>query len=396
MEIKVPNPNNLPTLDYRKWIPLQGNLKDLSKANYNKLKQALTTHGYIVPAFLWRNPEDNSYYIIDAHQRHRVLLNEDMQPYELPYILIEAEDKQDAAQKLLTISSQYGTITQEGIDAFMATYELPELEMYEAVSFDALPYLGQSDEPEVEEDDPPEVSSEPAISKLGEIYELGEHRLMCSDSTDFGSVSDLMGGQLADMVFTDPPYGVDYQSRVDEKRRKGWGKIENDDLTGAKLQDFLALSLNNYGCSRYICSNWQSYIDFELALGKPNSLIVWDKGSIGLGAGYRNQHEFILFYGKLEHNSEQNVWTITRDNEYAHPTQKPLAISARAINNSSQEGEIVLDLFGGSGSTLIACEQLKRKCYMMELDPKYCDVIRKRYSAIINREDWQETTPVIT
>jgi DNA modification methylase len=396
VEIKVPNPNNLPTLDYRKWIPLQGNLKDLSKANYNKLKQALTTHGYIVPAFLWRNPEDNSYYIIDAHQRHRVLLNEDMQPYELPYILIEAEDKQDAAQKLLTISSQYGTITQEGIDAFMATYELPELEMYEAVSFDALPYLGQSDEPEVEEDDPPEVSSEPAISKLGEIYELGEHRLMCSDSTDFGSVSDLMGGQLADMVFTDPPYGVDYQSRVDEKRRKGWGKIENDDLTGAKLQDFLALSLNNYGCSRYICSNWQSYIDFELALGKPNSLIVWDKGSIGLGAGYRNQHEFILFYGKLEHNSEQNVWTITRDNEYAHPTQKPLAISARAINNSSQEGEIVLDLFGGSGSTLIACEQLKRKCYMMELDPKYCDVIRKRYSAIINREDWQETTPVIT
>jgi DNA modification methylase len=392
MEVK--NPNNLPLLAIKDIAVTQGNLKDLSIANYAKLKASIEKHGFIYPIAVWQD-DKGKYYLLDGTQRKRVL-DKEWPEAKVPALSIPAGSLQDAAEILLKITSQYGQITQEGIDAFMATYELPELAMYEAVSFDALPYLGQSDEPEVEEDDPPEVSSEPAISKLGEIYELGEHRLMCSDSTDFGSVSDLMGGQLADMVFTDPPYGVDYQSRVDEKRRKGWGKIENDDLTGAKLQDFLALSLNNYGCSRYICSNWQSYIDFELALGKPNSLIVWDKGSIGLGAGYRNQHEFILFYGKLEHNSEQNVWTITRDNEYAHPTQKPLAISARAINNSSQEGEIVLDLFGGSGSTLIACEQLKRKCYMMELDPKYCDVIRKRYSAIINREDWQETTPVIT
>lgn len=115
----------------------------------------------------------------------------------------------------------------------------------------------------------------------------------------------------------------------------------------------------------------------------------WDKESIGLGAGYRNQHEFILFYGSLDHNSETNVWQFHRDvtADYTHPTQKPVLIPARAIKNSSKLNEIVLDLFGGSGSTLIACEQTNRTCYMMELDPKYCDVIRKRYENFVNNKE---------
>lgn len=246
---------------------------------------------------------------------------------------------------------------------------------------------------EVEEDEAPEVSSEPAVSQLGEVYQLGKHRLMCGDSTK--DIHTLIGTTVPQMVFTDPPYGVDYQSRVDEERHKGWGKIENDELKGEVLQDFLSNVLDQYSCTRYVCCNWQSYIDFEVALSKPNNLIVWDKGSIGLGAGYRNQHEFIMFYGKLNHNSESNVWSINRDTEYAHPTQKPVEIAARAIRNSSKREDVVLDYFGGSGSTLVACEQLDRTCYMMELDPKYCDVIRKRYAKFIGQEDWEAATPVI-
>lgn len=256
-------------------------------------------------------------------------------------------------------------------------------------------------EEEVEEDEAPEVSKDPPQSVLGAVYQLGRHKLMCGDSTVKKHINGLLDGYGANMIFTDPPYGVDYQSRVDEERRKGWGKIANDDLKGEELQDFIAKSLLDLvEVPTYVCCNWQSYTDFEEALGKPNSLIVWDKGSIGLGAGYRNQHEFILFYGTLDHNSESNVWSITRDAEYKHPTQKPIEIPARAIRNSTKSNKnIVLDPFGGSGSTLIACEQLDRTCYMMELDPKYCDVIRKRYWKFINNNDetgWEDGTPIIS
>lgn len=252
------------------------------------------------------------------------------------------------------------------------------------------------EETEVEEDEAPEVSNEPPVSKLGEIYQLGRHRVMCGDSTDKDNIESLMNGEKADMVFTDPPYGVDYSSRVDKDKRKPWGTILNDDLKDETLRDFLYDSCSHLPAPRYVCCNWQSVVDFILALGNPNAFIVWDKGSIGLGAGYRNQHEIILFYGKLDHNSESNVWTIKRDSTggYEHPTQKPVAISSRAIKNSSKKDGIVLDIFLGSGSTLIACEQTNRTCYGMELDEKYVDVIRKRYQKFVtgNEEGWEDGT----
>jgi DNA modification methylase len=254
-------------------------------------------------------------------------------------------------------------------------------------------------EEEVIEDEAPEVDEDNVVSVLGEVYQLGRHRLMCGDSTKIEDVEKLMDGKKADMVFTDPPYGVDYSSRVDKDKKKPWGGIINDDLEGEKLREFLYDSCFLLEKPKYTCCNWQSVMDFILALGKPNSFIVWDKGSIGLGAGYRNQHEIILFYGTLNHNSESNVWSIKRDSTsgYNHPTQKPVAIPARAIKNSSDKNGLVLDVFLGSGSTLIACEQTNRTCYGMELDPKYCDVIRKRYAKFIGKEDtWQEVTSLIS
>lgn len=268
---------------------------------------------------------------------------------------------------------------------------------------------------EVEEDEVPEANeSEPAKSKLGEVYHLGNHRLMCGDSTDAGNVAILMDGQKADMVFTDPPYNVNYSGRGEDNKL---GPIKNDNMSDKDFESFCygffscySEALKPLGCI-YVChpdSASAPKIAFEKTFAeffKKSSTIIWSKQSAGMGwQDYRAQHEPILYgwkEGKGEHQfyggrTKTTVWNINRDNatSYKHPTQKPIALPAEAIKNSSKESDAVLDLFGGSGSTLIACEQLGRKCYMMELDPKYCDVIRKRYWKFVtgSEEGWEDGT----
>lgn len=244
---------------------------------------------------------------------------------------------------------------------------------------DALSVLSESIlEGETDEDSVPEAPKEPK-SKLGDIYELGHHRLMCGDSISIDDVDKLMNGKKADMVFTDPPYNVAFNGRSGK-----FDVIKNDDLEDGEFNNFIdsflsileILKIETY----YICCNWAFYGVLQLKL-KPKSCIVWAKNVFGLGRGYRHQHEFILFNGniKKEITNESDLWSIAKDSKYKHPTQKPAELAKRAINNSSYEGNIVLDLFGGSGSTLIASEATARKCYMMELDPIYVDVIVKRW-----------------
>lgn len=276
--------------------------------------------------------------------------------------------------------------------------------------------LDWQEETEVTEDEAPEVNeSEPADSKLGKLYQLGNHRLMCGDSIDAGSVAILMDGQKADMVFTDPPYNADYSSRVDKTRRKPWGGILNDNMTYEAFENFL-IDINSVlcanikdGASIYECMDWKHYSQLERSFRETfdqKSMIVWNKNYFGLGSYYRTKHELILFGVKGNNvnvwnagHDEMDVWSEDRENvnNYQHPTQKPLTIPMRAIKNSSNKNDLVLDIFGGSGSTLIACEQLGRKCYMMELDPKYCDVIRKRYWKFTtgSEEGWQDGTKAI-
>lgn len=260
------------------------------------------------------------------------------------------------------------------------------------------------DPQEITEDEPPEVDeeSEP-ITKLGDIWQLGRHRLMCGDSTDKETVELLMNDNKADMVFTDPPYGVSYDGGVihgnkintDHKREM----LKNDDidiygkfipLLNEVIEDgaiyiFYAI-VNTYELLKPLKDN-----GIEL-----NSIIVWNKINTGyadMNSNYKNKYE-PCFYGKRKGRklnfvgatNECTVWDIEKDrNNTLHPTQKPIALPARAIKNSSKKGEIVLDLFGGSGSTLIACEQLDRTCYMMELDPRYCDVIIKRWETFTGK-----------
>jgi len=254
-----------------------------------------------------------------------------------------------------------------------------------------------AEETEVTEDEAPEVDeNEPADSELGKVYKLGNHRLMCGDSTDAGSVAILMDGQKVDIVFTDPPYNVAFNGRSGK-----FDVIKNDDLSDKEFKEFIekvAIIVQSFSPSiYYIWCNWKFYGLLQ-NLFEFDGCIVWAKNVFGLGKGYRHQHEFCLYKGKIDEDvtNESDLWEVAKDTNYEHPTQKPVALSFRALQNSKKAINI-LDLFGGSGSTLIACEQLGRKCYMMELDPKYCDVIRKRYWKFTtgSEEGWQDGTKAI-
>ena len=258
--------------------------------------------------------------------------------------------------------------------------------------------IDKEDEEEtgIVEDEVPEVPEEPK-AKLGDIYQLGNHRLMCGDSTSEEDVAKLMNGVKADMVFTDPPYNVDYSNAERPKASKtDLGRIKNDTMSEDDFIYFLSkvykrLDENTKdNSSFYIWYASKETVAFYSALLETNislnQQIIWKKPML-LGRGkYQWAHEPCIFAIKgspyfTEDRTKTTVWDFGGydKSKNVHPTQKPLFLPAEAINNSSKKEDIVLDLFGGSGSTLIACEQLNRKCYMMELDPHYIDVIIKRW-----------------
>ena len=254
-----------------------------------------------------------------------------------------------------------------------------------------------------DEDAVPEPPEDP-VSVLGDVWILGNHRVMCGDSTSIDAVEKLMDGQKADMVFTDPPYGMSYGGgrakgdHVKFKRGggiKAHGMILGDDKEGDDLIALIenavmsAVTVSKDGASKYVCFPWRTYSEFEQAMLNcgmtVSACIVWDKKSIGLGnSNYRPQHEFI-FYCKGDSwqgdKAQSDVWYMSRGatGQYVHPTQKPVELIEKAIGNSSKSGDSVIDVFGGSGSTLVACEKTNRNAFLMELDPKYVDVIITRW-----------------
>ena len=244
-----------------------------------------------------------------------------------------------------------------------------------------------ADEKEAKEDDyeiPDEIETDIV---LGDLIEIGEHRLLCGDSTDSEQVAKLMNGKKADMVFTDPPYGMNFQSNFREKTPQ-FSKIKNDD----KILDIapILFFLMKDNSPAYVCTRWDLYpIWFNQMADCFNikNCIVWYKKGGGLGDlknSYLPNHEFIIVGHKgnspLTGKRHSDVWEIGRDgvNDYKHPTQKPVKLSSFAMQNHSDNNGLIVDLFLGSGSTMVAAHQLNRKCYGMEIDPKYCQVIVNR------------------
>ena len=290
------------------------------------------------------------------------------------------------------------------------------------------------------DDEVPEAETDPDNIKSvkGEVYKLGEHRLMCGSSTERADVEKLMDGKVARMVFTDPPYMVDYKSDGGGGYNSGKYKHSKDDVFDDNLNDDQALEFYTETAKNLyefttddVCIYWW----FSEKRGDQNrkallnagwyisQVIIWVKNNIAPTPGqlFNHAHEPCLvgWKNKKKHyqnklvNAQKDIWSLEvqdfaeladiwyekRDPtaKYEHPTQKPTALASRALKRSSQIGDIVLDLFGGSGSTLIACEQNNRICNVMELDPAYCDVIRKRYARLHGEEEqWEEYTKAQT
>lgn len=254
-----------------------------------------------------------------------------------------------------------------------------------------------------------------AITKPGDLWQLGPHRLICGDSTKRETFIRLLGGRAAqvaildppsdleqaDLVFTDPPYGMSYKN-------KAHGGILGDDTRGAELISLVGCALaeakaaSRATAAFYVCLTWRTYGEFADALQttglRAAACIVWDKGSIGPGTlHYRPQHEFIFYCPSPlpggtwnGGQGEADIWHLSRApaGTYVHPTQKPVGLIERAIENSSRRGDIVLDCFGGSGSTLIAAQRSGRLARLIELDPRFCDAILRRY------EDYTGDKPI--
>lgn len=368
-----------------------------------------------IKEFGWTNPilVDGEKGIIAGHGRLAAARKLGMT--ELP--VIELAHLTDIQKKALILADNKLSLNA-GWDNEMLIIELQELELegfdLELTGFspDELNALNpQVVDGLTDEDAVPEIPEEP-ITKLGDIYQLGNHRLMCGDSTSIDAVDKLMDGQKADMVFTDPPYNIGFGGTMSNTSKNGvmikhtgmnakHRPIENDKKTESDFYNFISevLSIIQIKCK----GAW--YISFGSAnlheLLRPitdvgmeyKSIIIWVKNQSPMGGGaYRRRYEPILygnfssdFYGKPY--SEDDVWEFNRTNKNdLHPTMKPVELVKNALKHGSKSNNVVLDLFGGSGSTMIASEEIGRKSCLMELDPKYCDVIVKRWEEFTGKK----------
>lgn len=355
--------------------PYEKNTRKHQKKDIDNIARSIEKYGMNDAVGIWG--EDN--IIVEGHGR--VLACKQLGITEVPCVRLDHLTDEQRREYAIAHNA---TAELSMWDENFLVQELADLDMSD---FDFNFGITIEDEDEVEEDNFDVDSATPAEpnAKIGDVYQLGRHRLMCGDSTSIDAVETLMGGQMADMVFTDPPYGYNYQSNMREKTKR-FDVLENDD----KILDFfpnVRLVCNGFV---FICTTWK-VLDKWIPLFKKyhdlTNMIIWDKGGGGIGDlkhTFSTDYEVILCSNngkEIKGKRIGSVWNIQKDSatEYTHPTQKPVKLSEFAIRNTTERGAVVLDLFGGSGSTLIACEQLDRICYMMELDPRYCDVIIKRW-----------------
>lgn len=382
------------------------NPRSISTHDFESLKRSIKRYGFLEPVVVNRfSGREN--VLVGGHQRVRAAKALGLAEVPVIYVDLPLKEEQLLNLALNRIRGDWqeeqlvqliGQIESgQGLEpAGFTDQELDKL-LYGALSGGGV----QEDEFRVEDALP---KGEPA-TKPGEIIELGSHRLACGDARDEALMKRLVADPV-DLLFTDPPYNVDYQGgRL--------GAILNDAQAPEDFQKFItdafriAFDRMRPGAAFYVCMGWSSYPAFVQAL-KPidihlANIILWVKDNATMGwHDYRYKHELVvkgakrdkepaqaLAYGwkKGEHyfaptREEADVWHVRRrhSREYLHPTQKPLALILRAVNNSSRKGDLILDPFGGSGGTLIAAEAAGRRCAMAELDPKYCDVIRARYA----------------
>lgn len=406
--------------------PLQGDLVEMTDANRAKLKKEIVDTGFAFTPHVWRNPADEKLYLLDGHQRISVLKDLKADGYAIPLIpvsFINAATMEEAKRRILQARSQYGHMTEQGLANFSVesgfkiedikvSFDFPSVDMEKFKDLFAQATLAKEVEVSshtrvtglTDQDEIPEVQE--TTIQLGEVFQLGNHRLVCGDSTDPCAVDLLTMDQKVHMILTDPPWNVNYGA---SQNSGGWGKerrqILNDHMEAGPWAEFLGKASSNFarialpGAPLYCVMSAQEWPAIHKALQLAgfhwSSTIIWAKDRLVLSRkDYHTQYEPI-WYGwsseaariaPLEDRKQTDLWSIPRPHKSElHPTMKPVELLERAILNSSAEGDMVADLFGGSGSTLIACEKVGRNCLMMELDPKYCQVIIERWEAFTGR-----------
>jgi DNA modification methylase len=364
------------------------NPRELTKDQHQDLKDSITRFGLVDPLIVNIHKERKN-VLVGGHQRLRIAK-------ELGYKRISCVEVELTPEKERELNVRLNKNTgQWDWDALANHFDVGELTEWGFTSDDLQFYVDEPLPGLIDEDEIPEV--EEAVTQTGDMWLLGEHRVLCGDATNKGDVEALMGGERADMVFTDPPWNVGYGSA----KHPSWKQrtILNDSMTTSDFKEFMndafkqMAANSNKGCMTYVVMSAQEWGNMMLTLIENDyhwsSTIIWNKDHLVLSRkDYHTKYEPI-WYGwlsgetrikPLSDRKQSDVWDIKRPiKSELHPTTKPIELVVKAINNSSNINKTVLDLFLGSGSTLIACEKTKRKCYGMEIDPHYCDVIVKRW-----------------
>jgi len=374
--------------------------KDLQpgEPEYEKLLRSVEEFGYVEP-IIWNERTGN---IVGGHQRFKVLSQ--IGYTEIDCVVVNLDEQREKALNV-ALNKISGDWDLPKLADLMHDLEDSgfswEITGFEHEEIDKLYQKMQKERGEIVEDDFDADAEAAAIvtptSQLGDIWELGKHRLMCGDSTDIGTAAKLMGGKKARMIFTDPPWNVDFGGIAHPKFIMR--PILNDKMTPEQFYTFLLsafkamATVSEAGCMAYVVMSAQEWESVMRAMREAgyhwSSTIIWSKESHVISRkDYHTQYEPI-WYGwlagekrlcPLQDRRQSDLWPFDRPKKSPdHPTMKPIALVAKAIENSSHKSDIVLDLFGGSGTTLLAAEQTERVAYLMELDPKYVDVIVRRY-----------------
>lgn len=375
-------------------IPYINNARTHSEEQINQIASSIKEFGFMNPVII---SDDNG--ILAGHCR--VMAAKKLGIKEVPCM---EESHLTEAQKKAYILADNRLAEKSEWDMELVQIELEALKdedfSVDLIGFDLNDVFSDKESTEVDEVESPEPPQDP-VTKPGDIWTLGDHRLVCGDATSFDDIDKLIqGGDIADLYLTDPPYNVAYEGATEDKLT-----IMNDSMDDASFRQFLvdaftaADSVMKPGASFYIWHAGSEGFNFSGACRdvgwQVRQCLIWSKQSMVLGRqDYQWKHEPCLYGWKsgaahswYSDRSQTTVLEFNRPNRNAeHPTMKPVELFSYLIKNSTRRGDVVLDSFGGSGTTLIACEQLGRKCLTMELDPQYCDVIIRRWQNLTGKE----------
>lgn len=379
--------------------------------DYENLKKSIDTFGLVEPLVL----NKRSGNLVGGHQRLKILIAAGFKEVEVSVVDLDPTQEKALNLALNKIQGDWdneklATLVEEltkipDFDIGLTGFELPEISEI----------LDRAEEAREDEFDLEKELNNigKAVTQKGDLIVLGRHLLLCGDSSNPEDVKRLIGDEKVNLIFADPPYNVNYYGgnrpvpNVRPKKSRDWDRIYNDNLSQAEYEEWLKRVLKNVTPSLAPgapCYLWNGSAQFgpmyhmltELEF-HVSCVITWAKESFSIGYGdYNQQTEFCLYAWKENNGAhhwygptnESTLWQIKRDHtaSYYHPTQKPVALAYRAIKNSSKRGDVVLDMFLGSGTTLIAAEGLHRACFGIEIDPHYCDVIARRYISYIGKD----------